>query len=110
MVPFTLGENIADIAGIEIAYKAYVASLQGNPAPVIDGLTGDQRFYIGYAQSWMDKTREGALIAQVKADSHSPEKYRTNGVVVHMPSFYSAFSVKPTDKLYLAPKDRVTLW
>jgi putative endopeptidase len=106
----TLGENIADIAGIEIAYKAYVASLAGNPSPVIDGLTGDQRFYIGYAQSWMDKTREAALIAQVKSDAHSPEKYRTNGVVVHMPSFYSAFSVKPGDKMYVEPKDRVTLW
>jgi putative endopeptidase len=106
----TLGENIADIAGIEIAYKAYVASLEGHPAPVIDGLTGDQRFYIGYAQSWMDKTREAALIAQVKADVHSPEKYRTNGVVVHMPTFYSAFSVKPGDKMFVAPKDRVTLW
>jgi putative endopeptidase len=106
----TLGENIADIAGIEIAYKAYVASLNGKAAPLIDGLTGDQRFYIGYAQSWMDKTREAALIAQIKSDPHAPEKYRTNGVVVHMPSFYSAFSVKPGDKMYVAPKDRVTLW
>jgi putative endopeptidase len=106
----TLGENIADIAGIEIAYKAYVASLNGKAAPVIDGLSGDQRFYIGFAQSWMDKTREAALIAQIKADPHAPEKYRTNGVVVHMPSFYSAFSVKPGDKMYVAPQDRVTLW
>ena len=106
----TLGENIADIAGIEIAYKAYVASLDGRAAPVIDGLTGDQRFFIGYAQSWLDKTREAALIAQLKSDPHSPEKYRANGVVVHMPTFYSAFSVKPGDKMYVAPEDRVTLW
>jgi putative endopeptidase len=106
----TLGENIADIAGIEIAYKAYIASLGGKPAPVIDGLTGDQRFLIGYAQSWMDKTREAALIAQIKADPHAPEKYRTNGVVVHLPAFYSAFAVKPGDKMYVPPQDRVTLW
>jgi putative endopeptidase len=106
----TLGENIADIAGIEIAYKAYLASLNGRAPPIIDGMTADQRFYIGFAQSWMGKRRDESTIAQVKSDPHSPEKYRTNGVVVHMPSFYSAFSVVPTDKMYLAPDQRVTLW
>jgi predicted metalloendopeptidase len=106
----TLGENIADIAGIEIAYKAYIASLNGSAPPVIDGMSADQRFYIGYAQSWLSKTRDAATIEQVKSDPHSPEKYRVNGVVVHMPSFYDAFSVKRGDKMYLRPEDRVTLW
>jgi predicted metalloendopeptidase len=106
----TLGENIADIAGIEIAYKAYIASLKGSAPPVIEGMTADQRFYLGYAQSWLCKTRDDAIIAQLKADPHSPEKFRANGAVVHMPSFYSAFGVKPGDKMYLAPENRVTLW
>jgi putative endopeptidase len=106
----TLGENIADIAGIEIAHKAYIASLNGRAPPVIDGMSADQRFYIGYAQSWLSKTRDAATIEQIKSDPHAPEKYRVNGVVVHMPSFYDAFSVKSGDKMYLRPEDRVTLW
>ena len=106
----TLGENIADIAGIEIAYKAYRASLGGGEPPVIDGMTADQRFYVGFAQSWLGKSRDESTIAQVKSDPHSPVKYRVNGVVVHMPSFYTAFSVKPGDKMYLPPESRVTLW
>jgi putative endopeptidase len=106
----TLGENIADIAGIEIAYKAYLASLGGRAPPVIDGMTADQRFYVGFAQSWLGKSRDESTITQVKSDPHSPVKYRVNGVVVHMPTFYSAFSVKPGDKMYLAPESRVTLW
>jgi predicted metalloendopeptidase len=106
----TLGENIADIAGIEIAYKAYIASLNGRAPPVIDGMSADQRFYIGYAQSWLSKTRDAALIELVKSNPHAPEKYRVNGVVVHMPSFYDAFAVKSGDKMYLRPEDRVTLW
>jgi predicted metalloendopeptidase len=106
----TLGENIADIAGIEIAYKAYQASLNGRTPPIIDGMTADQRFYIGFAQSWLGKRRDESTIAQVKSDPHSPVKYRTNGVVVHMPGFYTAFAVKPGDKMYLPPESRVTLW
>jgi putative endopeptidase len=106
----TLGENIADIAGIEIAYKAYIASLKGSAPPVIDGMTADQRFYVGFAQSWLSKTRDAAVIAQIKSDPHSPEKYRVNGVVVHMPSYYSGFAVAPGDKMYLPPEKRVTLW
>ena len=106
----TLGENIADIAGIEIAHKAYLGSLDGHAAPVIDGMTAEQRFYIGYAQSWLGKIREARLIELIKSNPHSPEKYRVNGVVVHMPSFYSAFSVQPTDKMYVAPEARVSLW
>jgi putative endopeptidase len=106
----TLGENIADIAGIEIAYKAYSASLNGRAPAVIDGMTADQRFYIGYAQSWLGKQRDAATIAQLTSDPHTPEKYRVNGVVVHMPTFYSAFSVASGDKMYVAPEERVTLW
>jgi len=106
----TLGENIADIAGIEIAYKAYLASLNGHAPPVIDGMTADQRFYIGFAQSWLGKSRDESTIAQVKSDPHSPAKYRTNGVVIHMPTFYSAFAVTPADKMFVPPEARVTLW
>jgi predicted metalloendopeptidase len=73
-------------------------------------VTADQRFYIGFAQSWLGKRREARKIELLKSDPHSPEKYRVNGVVVHMPSFYSAFSVVPNDKMYLQPEDRVTLW
>ena len=99
----TLGENIADIAGIEIAYKAYIASLNGAAPPSIDGMTAEQRFYIGFAQSWLGKRRDASTIAGIKSDPHSPEKYRVNGVVIHMPTYYSAFSVKPGDKMYLPP-------
>jgi putative endopeptidase len=106
----TLGENIADIAGVEIAYKAYRESLNGRAPPVIDDMTAEQRFYVGFAQSWLGKARDERTIAQVKSDPHSPVKYRTNGVVVHMPSFYSAFSVKPGDRMYVPPEQRVTLW
>jgi predicted metalloendopeptidase len=106
----TLGENIADIAGIEIAYKAYIASLDGRAPPLIDGMTADQRFYIGYAQSWLGKQRDAAMIAQLKSDPHAPEKFRVNGVVVHMPTFYGSFSVTSSDKMYVRPEDRVTLW
>ncbi len=106
----TLGENIADIAGVEIAYQAYLGSLNGRTPPIIDGMTADQRFYVGFAQSWLGKRRDQSTIAQVKSDPHSPAKCRTNGVVVHMPSFYSAFSVKPDDKMYIKPEQRVTLW
>jgi putative endopeptidase len=106
----TLGENIADIAGIEIAYKAYIVSLHGRIPPIIDGMTADQRFYIGYAQSWLGKERAAATIAHIKSDPHSPAQYRVNGVVVHMPSFYHAFSVAPDAKMYLPPTERVALW
>ncbi|HEX3912877.1 MAG TPA: M13 family metallopeptidase [Steroidobacteraceae bacterium] len=106
----TLGENIADIAGIEIAYKAYHASLEGRAPPVIDGMSADQRFFIGFAQSWLGKRRDESSIAQVKSDPHSPEKFRTNGVVVHLPGFYSAFSVLPGDKMFMPPGQRVVLW
>ena len=106
----TLGENIGDNSGLAIAYKAYQISLKGKPAPVIDGLTGDQRFYMGWGQVWRTKMREPAQIAQIKTDPHSPAQYRANGTLKNQPGFYEAFGVKAGDKMYLAPKDRVIIW
>jgi len=106
----TLGENIADNSGIAIAYKAYKLSLNGKPAPVIDGLSGDQRFYMGFAQVWRMKMREAAQIQQIKTDPHSPGQFRANGPMRNQPGFYDAFDVKPGDKMYLPPKDRVIMW
>ena len=106
----TLGENIGDNSGLAIAYKAYKISLKGKQAPVIDGLTGDQRFYMGWGQVWRTKMREPAQIAQIKTDPHSPAQYRANGTLKNQPGFYEAFKVKAGDKMYLAPKDRVIIW
>jgi len=106
----TLGENIADNSGLAIAYKAYKLSLGGKPAPVIDGFTGEQRFYQGWAQAWRAKSRDAALIRQVTTDPHSPEEFRANGTLRNQPGFYDAFGVKKGDKMYLAPKDRVIIW
>ncbi|MDN4053769.1 M13-type metalloendopeptidase [Massilia sp. YIM B02763] len=106
----TLGENIADNSGLAIAYKAYKISLKGKPAPVIDGLTGEQRLYMGWAQVWRTKMREAQQIVQVKTDPHSPGQFRANGTLKNQPGFYEAFKVKQGDKMYLAPKDRVIIW
>ncbi|MFC5460155.1 M13 family metallopeptidase [Massilia niabensis] len=106
----TLGENIGDLSGLAIAYKAYKISLNGKPAPVIDGLTGDQRFFMGFGQVWRSKMREAQQIVQVKTDPHSPGQFRANGTVMNHPAFYEAFGVKEGDKMYLAPKDRVKIW
>jgi putative endopeptidase len=106
----TLGENIGDNSGVAIAYKAYKLSLKGRHAPVIDGLTGDQRFFMGFGQVWRMKMREPQQIVQVKTDPHSPGQFRANGTMMNQPAFYEAFKVKPGDKMYLAPKDRVIIW
>jgi predicted metalloendopeptidase len=106
----TLGENIADNSGLAIAYKAYQISLKGKKAPVIDGLTGDQRLYMGWAQVWRTKMREQQQIVQVKTDPHSPGQYRANGTLRNQPGFYEAFKVKQGDKMYLAPQERVIIW
>jgi predicted metalloendopeptidase len=106
----TLGENIGDNSGVAIAYKAYKLSLGGKPAPVIDGLTGDQRFFMGFGQVWRVKMRDQQVIVQVKTDPHSPGQFRANGTMMNQPGFYEAFGVKQGDKMYLAPKDRVTIW
>jgi len=106
----TLGENIADNSGLAIAYKAYRLSLGGREPPVIDGLTGDQRFFIAYAQSWRAKRREPSEIALLKSDPHAPESVRGGLPVMNQPAFYAAFNVKPGDKMYRAPGDRVLMW
>ena len=106
----TLGENIADNSGLAIAYKAYRLSLGGKEAPVIDGLTGDQRFYLGWAQVWRGKSRDAQVIVQIKSDPHSPEQFRGNGTLKNQPGFYSAFGVKEGDKMYLKPEERVLIW
>jgi putative endopeptidase len=107
---FTLGENIGDLGGVTIALLAYKRSLQGEEAPVIDGLTGVQRVFLGYGQSWRGKTRDEALRRQIQTDPHSPRVYRTNGVVRNVPEFYEAFDVQEGDALYLPPEERVKIW
>jgi predicted metalloendopeptidase len=106
----TLGENIGDNSGLAIAYKAYKLSLGGKPAPVIDGLSGDQRFFLGFAQVWRTKVRDAQQIVLVKTDPHSPGQFRANGTVMNQPAFFEAFGVKEGDKMYVAPKDRVIIW
>ena len=106
----TLGENIADNSGLAIAYKAYHLSLDGKPAPVIDGLTGDQRFFMGFAQVWRTKMRDEMVIVGIKSDPHSPPQFRVKGTLENQPGFYSAFDVKPGDQMYLPPDQRVTIW
>jgi putative endopeptidase len=107
---FTLGENIGDLSGMAIAHQAYQRSLGGAEAPVIDGLTGDQRFYLGYGQVWRRKYREADLIARISTDPHSPAQFRVNGIVVNLDPFYTAFDVKPGDKMYVAPEERIKIW
>ena len=107
----TLGENLGDLSGVEAAYAAYkkYTAKHGEP-PVIDGLTGDQRFFIAYAQAWQEKDREDAERQQIITDPHSPGKYRVNGVVRNVDAWYKAFNVQPGDKLYLPPEQRVHIW
>jgi putative endopeptidase len=106
----TLGENIADNSGLAIAYKAYKISLGGKPSPTIDGLTGEQRLYLGWAQVWRGKVREPQAIVGIKSDPHSPPAVRGRVPVSNQAGFYSAFDVKPGDKMYLPPDQRVSIW
>jgi putative endopeptidase len=106
----TLGENIADLGGLLLALDAYHASLHGQPAPVIDGLTGDQRVFLGWAQVWKSKVRDDALRQSLATDPHSPAMLRVNGVVHNVDGWYGAYDVKPGEKLYLAPDQRVRIW
>jgi putative endopeptidase len=106
----TMGENIADLGGLLTALDAYKLSLKGQPSPVIDGLTGDQRVFLGWAQVWRTKSRDDALRQQIASDPHSPPRYRVNGVVRNMDAWYEAFGVKPGDALYVAPENRVRIW
>jgi predicted metalloendopeptidase len=106
----TLGENIADNAGAIMASRAYHISLKGKPAPVVDGYTAEQRIFMGMAQARRGKARDAALIAQVKSDPHSPSEFRVNGSLRNHPGFYETYEVKPGDKMYLAPEERVIFW
>jgi neprilysin/putative endopeptidase len=107
---FTVGENIGDLGGLSIALLAYQLSLAGEPAPVIDGLTGEQRVFFGWAQVWRAKSRDAEAIRRLAIDPHSPPEFRCNGVVRNLDAFYEAFDVDPSDELYLDPEQRVRIW
>ena len=107
---FTVGENIGDLGGLSIALLAYQLSLNGEPAPVIDGLTGEQRVFFGWAQVWRTKSREAEAIRRLAVDPHSPPEFRCNGVIRNMDAFYEAFEVSESDSLYLEPQRRVRIW
>jgi putative endopeptidase len=106
----TLGENIADLGGLTIAYYAYLKSLHGQPAPIIDNLTGPQRFFIGYAYSWCGSSRDAQLRFQLRTDPHSPPEFRTLVPLWNFAPFYDAFNVQPTDKMFRPPEQRVEIW
>ncbi len=106
----TMGENIADAGGLTLALDAYRASLHGKPAPVLDGFSGEQRVFLGWAQAWRGKLRDDAVRRQVVSDPHSPRQFRVNGVVRNIDAWYVLFAVKPGDKLYVAPDKRVHIW
>lgn len=106
----TLGENIGDLGGLTVAHKAYMLSLGNSKAPVIDGYTGDQRFFMGWSQIWRRKYRDEALRNRLMTDPHSPSHYRVIGILSNMPEFYKAFDVKEGDKMYIKPEDRVKIW
>ncbi|MEJ0037021.1 MAG: M13 family metallopeptidase [Gammaproteobacteria bacterium] len=106
----TLGENIGDLGGMTVALEAYHISLKGNPAPVLDGLSGEQRFFLSWAQAWRNLSRDERMRVQVMSDPHSPPKFRVNGVVRNMDAWYAAFGIQPGDKLYLPPEQRVHIW
>ncbi len=107
----TMGENIGDLGGLEMAYAAYRRHVaQHGEPPVVDGLTGDQRFFLAYAQAWRSQLREGALRERVLTDSHSPPEWRVNGIVRNVDAWYRAFNIQPGDRLYLPPEQRVHIW
>jgi predicted metalloendopeptidase len=105
----TLDENIADLGGISAVYDAYRATLAGKAAPVENGLSGDQQFFLGFAQRWASKSTEASLREQMMTDTHAPDEFRP-ATVRNLDAWYAAFDVKPGDKLYLAPADRVRIW
>jgi putative endopeptidase len=105
----TMGENVADLAGLTVAYDAYKMSLNGNPAPVLDGTTGDQRFYLGWAQVWRRSYREANLRQRLLTDPHSPSEQRVS-VVRNLDPWYDAYKVESGQSLYLAPANRVRIW
>jgi putative endopeptidase len=106
----TMGENIGDLGGLSLAVDAYRISLKGQPAPVLDGVTGEQRVFYGWAQVWRNKIRDQALMQRLVSDPHSPAYYRVNGTIRNIDAWYKAFDVKEGDKLYVKPEDRVRIW
>ena len=106
----TMGENIGDMSGLEVAYSAYKMSLNGQEAPVIDGLTGDQRFFLAFAQAWRGKQREDAIKTQVASDPHSPRRFRIIGPLRNLDAWYDAFKIGPDSKFYIPPAQRVRIW
>ena len=106
----TLGENIADLSGLQIAFKAYRLSLAGKPSPVIDGLTGEQRFFFGWAQAWRVKMRDARALQLLTMDPHSPGRFRADGAAVNHDGFHEAFGTKPGDGMYKSPDERIRLW
>jgi putative endopeptidase len=106
----TLGENIADTAGITIAHAAYALSLAGEEATVLGGFTGDQRVFLGYAQVWRYKAQEATMRRRILSDPHAPPEFRVNGAIRNVDGWYEAFEVGPDDALYLPPEERVQLW
>jgi putative endopeptidase len=107
---FTVGENIGDLSGLEIAYKAYKLALKGQAAPVIDGLTGDQRFFLSWAQAWRGKNRPEEIRRRIATDPHSPDEFRCNQIVRNLAPFYDAFEVTESDAMWLEPASRVRIW
>jgi putative endopeptidase len=105
-----LGENIGDLGGLSMAYRAYKIATEGKEVPVIDGLTGDQRFFLAWAQVWRSQYREDALRSQIRRGPHSPAMYRVNGIVRNFDEWYEAFGVTPEDDLYLPPEERIRIW
>jgi putative endopeptidase len=107
---FTVGENIGDLSGLEIAYKAYKLALKGQEAPVIDGWTGDQRFFLSWAQAWRGKNRPEEIRRRIATDPHSPDEFRCNQIVRNLEPFYRAFEVTSADAMWLDPSERVRIW
>ena len=107
---FTMGENIGDMSGLEVAYEAYKMSLGGKPAPTIDGLTGDQRFFLAFAQAWRGNQRDDAIKTQVASDPHSPRRFRIIGPLRNLDAWYTAFNIAPDSKFYIPPEKRVRIW
>jgi putative endopeptidase len=107
---FTSGENIGDLGGLTVAYAAYRKSLNGHTPPVLDGFSGDQRFFLGWAQVWRSVAREEFLRRATTSDFHSPDEFRVNGIVRNIDAWYDTFNIQPADKLYLKPNDRVHIW
>ena len=106
----TMGENIADLSGLQVSYKAWKMALGGKPSPVIDGLTGEQRFYYGFSQVWRAKVREERTLQLVVIDPHSPAQFRADGAAINSDGFHDAFGTKPGDKMWKAPAERLRLW